>query len=145
MSHVWVVVASSTRCRIFKQESHRAPLVEIEDLVHPEGRLRRSELESDRPGRTADGSGRSRHRMGEPMDRTDHESARFAKSVASRLERARQRHRFERLVVVADPRFLGHLRHGLSGATRSCVTAQLKKNLCTADPEAIREALPFRL
>ena len=145
MSLVWVVVASSTRCRIFRKESHNAPLVEIEDLVHPERRLRRSELESDRPGRNVDGSGKARHGMGDPVDRAEHESARFAKSVAGRLERARQRRRFDRLVVVADPRFLGHLRQGLSQATRSCVSAQVQKNLCTADAGAIREALPYRV
>ena len=145
MSQVWVVVASSTRCRIFRQDKHNAPLTEIEDLVHPEARLRRGELESDRPGRALNGSGSARHALGQGVDRSDHECARFARTVAGRLERARQRHRFQRLVVVADPRFLGHLRHGLSEATRSCVTAQLRKNLCTADPKSIREALPYRI
>lgn len=145
MNQVWVVVASSTRCRIFRQDNHSAPLVEIEDLVHPEGRLRRSELETDRPGRAFDGSGHRRHAVGEPVNRAEHQSARFARSVAGRLERARQRRRFDRLVVVAEPRFLGHLRQGLSEATRSCVTTQVKKNLCTADPKAIREALPYRI
>lgn len=145
MSQVWVVVASSTRCRIFKQDRHNAPLVELEDLVQPEGRLRRRDVESDRPGRALDGSGHGRHGMGDPLDRVEHESARFAKRVAGRLERARQRRRFDRLVVVAEPRFLGHLRQGLTDATRSCVTTQLKKNLCTADPTSIREALPYRL
>ena len=145
MSQVWVVVASSTRCRIFSQDKHSAPLVEIEDMVHPEARLRRSELESDRPGRALNGSGSGRHALGQPVDRNGHECARFARAVAGRLERARQGHRFERLVVVADPKFLGHLRHGLSEATRSCVTAQLQKNLSTADPKSIREALPYRI
>jgi protein required for attachment to host cells len=145
MSQVWVVVASSTRCRIFSQDKHSSPLVEIEDLVHPEGRLRPSQLESDRPGRAFDSSGHGRHAMGQPASRATHECARFAKSVASRLESARHRHRFDRLVVVAEPRFLGHLRQGLSEATRSCVTAQVKKNLCTADAKSIREALPYRI
>ncbi len=145
MSQVWVVVASSNRCRIFIQKAHNAPLVEIEDMVHPEARLRPGQIRTDKPGRSFDGNGAARHAVGRPVDARVQECQRFAKSVAGRLETARQKQQFDRLVVVAEPRFLGHLRQGLSAATRSCVTTQLKKNLCTADAQAIREALPYRL
>ena len=120
-------------------------MLEVEDLVHPEARLRPRQLVTDRPGRAFDNTGSGRHAMGSAVDSREHECQRFARSVANRLETARQRHRFDRLVVVAEPRFLGHLRQGLSAATRSQVTAQLGKNLCSADPKAIREALPYRL
>ena len=60
MNNVWVVVASNTRCRIFAQHKHNGPLEELEDLVHPEGRLHERRLASDRPGRTFDRAGEGR-------------------------------------------------------------------------------------
>lgn len=145
MADVWVVVASSTRCRIFKQSSHNAPLEEIEDLVHPEGRLQDRELASDKPGRAFDSSGAGRHGMGEPVSPSEQENIRFAKTVAQRIDAARKAKAFERLVLVADPRFLGHLRPGLTPATRNCVATEIPKNLAGADPGSIRSALPFRI
>jgi protein required for attachment to host cells len=145
MNDVWVVVASNTRCRIFSQRKHSEPLRQVADIGHPEGRLRARDLTSDRPGRSFSSAGTARHAMGQPVDPVEQESIRFAKSVASRIDAARRKDRFDRLVLVADSRFLGHLRHGLSQATRHRLTTELQKNLADADPRAIREALPYRI
>ena len=145
MSDVWVVVASSTRCRIFTQHKHSGPLEPVMDLEHPEGRLHGRDLVSDRPGRTFDSAGNGRHAMGQTVDPHEQENIRFAKTVATKIDAARKKERFDRLVLVADPRFLGHLRHTLSSATRQRLTTELQKNLADADPRAIRDALPFRI
>lgn len=145
MSDVWVVVASSTRCRIFAQHKHSGPLEPVAELEHPEGRLRARDLASDRPGRAFDSEGNGRHAMGQPVDPTVQENIRFAKTVADKIDAARKKERFGRLVLVADPRFLGHLRSGLSSATRQRLTTELQKNLADADPKAIRNALPYRI
>jgi len=145
MNDVWVVVASSTRCRIFTQQKHSGPLLEVEQLEHPEGRMRRREFSTDRPGRSFDSAGHGRHAMGQPVDPLEQESIRFAKTVAMKIDNARKKHRFDRLVLVADPRFLGHLRQGLSPATRHHLTTELQKNLADADAGAIRAALPYRI
>lgn len=145
MSDAWVVVASSTHCRIFSHHKHNAPLEELEDLVHPKARLQDRELTSDKPGRTFDRYGPGRHAMGHAVDPSEQESVRFAKEVAERLDAGRMAKAFDRLVVVADPRFLGYLRQELSPATRHCVAKEIPKNLADADPASIREALPFRI
>lgn len=145
MSDVWVVVASSTRCRIFAQHKHSGPLEPVAELDHPEGRLRARDFASDRPGRSFDSAGNGRHAMGQPVNAHEQENIRFAKTVATKIDAARKKDRFDRLVLVADPRFLGHLRHGLSPATRQRLTTELQKNLADADPKAIRSALPYRI
>jgi protein required for attachment to host cells len=145
MKDVWVVVANSKRCRIFRQHKHGEPLIPVEELDHPEGRLRGRDLVTDRPGRAFDSAGHGRHAMGQPVDPLEQETIRFAKTVADRIDAGRKRERFDRLVLVADPRFLGHLRHGLSAATRHRLTTELQKNLADADPRVIREALPYRI
>jgi protein required for attachment to host cells len=145
MNDVWVVVACSTRCRIFAQHTHSGPLIQVEELEHPEGRLRARELVTDRPGRSFDSAGQGRHAMGQPVDPTEQENIRFAKVVARKIEVARKKDRFGRLVLVADPRFLGHLRQALTPATKQRLTTELHKNLADADPGRIREALPYRI
>lgn len=145
MNDVWVVVASSTRCRIFTQHKHSEPLKQVAEIDHPEGRLRSRDLTTDRPGRSYDTGGHGRHAMGQPVDPVEQENIRFAKTVATKIDEGRKKSRFERLVLVADPRFLGHLRQGLSQATRHLLTTELHKNLADADARSIREALPFRI
>lgn len=145
MSDAWVVVASSTHCRIFAHHKHNAPLEELEDLVHPKGRLQEQELTTDKPGRAFDRFGPGRHTMGQSVDPSEQESIRFAKEVADRIDTGRKTGAFDRLVVVADPRFLGYLRQELSAATRHCLTEEIPKNLADADPATIREALPYRI
>lgn len=145
MNDVWVVVASSSRCRIFTQHKHSGPLEQIAELNHPESRLRARELTSDRSGRSFDRVGHGQHAMGQAVDPVEQENIRFAKTVAAKIDTARKKDRFDRLVLVADPRFLGHLRQGLSAATRHKLTKELQKNLADADPGAIRKALPYRI
>jgi len=145
MNNVWVVVASNTRCRIFTQHKHNAPLEEIEDLVHPEGRLHGRDLATDRPGRSFDSEGSGRHAMGQPVDPVEQENIRFAKTVAEKIDAARKQEKFERLVIVADPGFLGHLRQSLPSATRQRLGTEVQKNLAEANPETIRKALPYRI
>jgi protein required for attachment to host cells len=145
MNGVWIVVASSTKCRIFTQDKHQGPLTKIDEIGNPEGRLHAGDINTDRPGRSFDSHNRHRHALGQHVDPVELESIRFAKTVATHLDRARQRDRFQRLALVADPRFLGHLRQELSHATRSRLSAELDKNLSEADPAAIREALPYRI
>ncbi len=145
MGGVWVVVATSARCRIFSQKAHAAPLEPVSEFDDPTARLKPGEINSDRPGRTFDSNGKGRHAMGSTVNPVEQRSIRFAKQVAERLDRARQRNRFSRLVLVADPKFLGLLRHGLNPATRSRLTAEIGKNLATEDPGTIRDHLPYRL
>lgn len=145
MNNVWVVVASNTRCRIFTQQKHNAPLEQIEELEHPEGRLHGRDLATDRPGRSFDSEGAGRHAMGQPVKPIEQENIRFAKAVADKIDSARKQEKFERLVIVADPGFLGHLRQSLPPPTRQRLTTELQKNLAEADPATIRKALPYRI
>jgi len=47
----WVVVADKNRARIFQTEGRLDDLVEVEDLLNPQGRQEEAELSSDAKGR----------------------------------------------------------------------------------------------
>ena len=49
MSTIWVLVADSARARLLQADGPRGDLTEVQSLVHPESRMKDSQLESDRP------------------------------------------------------------------------------------------------
>lgn len=145
MAKTWVLVADSSRARIFRAEGVEGRLVEVEDLAHPEGRLHETDLTTDLPGRSFDSHGQGRHAMEEDTPPKRHEAITFAKRIGGVLEGARNAGNYDALVIVAEPRFLGLLRDNLSQETIKLVGLQLDKNLVQQAPDAIRERLPAHL
>jgi protein required for attachment to host cells len=145
MLTTWIITADSSRARIFKTESPRGPLQELEVLIHPEARLHTQDLTSDFPGRTFDSAGEGRHAMGQPVDPKEQEAIRFAKHLADHLEAARVDGQFDKLIIAAAPKFLGQLRQHLSGQLTSMVTQEIDKNLTQHATKDIRNHLPERL
>ena len=141
MTIIWVVAADNSRARIFSMQSKGAPLDEIEDLLHPEGRAHARDLKSDRPGRTYDSLGKGRHAKEPHSDIKKQEEMKFADRIADFLESARLREDFDRLVLVAAPGFLGMLRKQLSAAARQLVTQEIRKNLVNKKDAEIRHYL----
>jgi len=145
MNKVWVVVASSSKCRIFTQEKHNGPLQQLEQLENSEAETPARDINTDRPGRAFDSAGEGRHAMSQGIDPVEQETIRFAKKVATTIENGRKQDAFDRLVLISDPSFLGHLRPALSSATHQRLSTEIAKNLADADPEAVRAALPYRI
>lgn len=141
MGGIWVVVAESARARIFSLAGPGGKATEIADLSHPEARLHDAELASDAPGRSYDSHGEGRHGMEPSTPPKDREARRFADEIARCVDEGLTEDRFESLVLMAPPRFLGLLRQALSPAARSAVAAEVGKNRLGVDAQTIsREA-----
>ncbi len=140
MQKTWVVVADRSRARIFSIATPRAPLTEIEDLVHPEARAHDRDLTSDRPGRTSDN-----HVLGNAHAARDQQAQEFAREIASRLEAGRNTTQFERLILVAGPDVLGLLRKAMNGHLAKLVVREVEKNLTQQRADEIRKLLPTYL
>lgn len=74
-------------------------------------------------------------------DAHNHELEIFAREIADKLEQARQEGRYDKVILVAPPAFLGTLRQALSGQVEKLVARSLDKNLVSATPEEIRAQL----
>lgn len=133
MKQTWIVVAESARARILATLEAGGKLRELADLTHPESRLHDRELTSDLPGRAFDSHGEGRHGMEPSTSPREHEVRSFAAEIAAYLERGRHEGSYDRLVLVAPPRFLGLLRAELTDACRESVIGELDKNLVQAD------------
>ncbi|MBK1674318.1 Host attachment protein [Ectothiorhodospira shaposhnikovii] len=138
----WVIVADASRARVFSAEKSFSPLVEVEDLTHPEARLHEQDLQSDRMGRAFDSTGDGRHAMGKETPPKKHEALRFARTLCDRLNNARATGQFSKLYIIAAPAFLGALRNCMDAVTQKSVAGEIDKNLTTHDPMDIRRQLP---
>jgi protein required for attachment to host cells len=83
--------------------------------------------------------------MSESVSPKEHEAWKLCKELADEIETARVQERFDRLVLVAAPSFLGELRKTLSDPTARLVVAELDKNLAQMDTQDILQHLPAGL
>lgn len=139
MAKTWVVVAHRAGARIYENDGPGKGLRMLQEIAHPEGRLQDKELETDRPGRTFDRVGPgTRHAQSRQVTPSEHVAELWAKELAAVVEQGRTEQRYDRLVLVAEPRFLGRLQAQLGNAS-GAVVATLKKNLIDAGPQEIVE------
>ena len=138
----WILVADGARARIFSAEQPTSALNEIEGLVHSKSRQHEHKLTSDLPGRQAGGSAASHHSVGNEGNIKENETVVFAKELSRRLDAAQSEGEFRRLIVVAAPAFLGHLRQEMSSKVSNLVSHELDKNIVNLDATSIREHLP---
>jgi len=129
MKNTWILVAHRSGARLFDAPGPGKGLTLIEQMENPEGRLKNGQIDSDRPGRAFDSFGGARHAMSTEQQPTSHVAQRFAKVLGDRLSTGRLQHRFTKLALVAEPRFLGELRSSLDSPTAAMVSATLDKDL----------------
>ncbi len=128
MNRTWVLLAHRTGARLYEQDRPGGELRRLEDIPHPEGRLKNRQIASDKGGRLFD-SFHSRHTVGKSPDPKEQIAIAFAQHLSEVLEQGRATNRFEHLVLVADPHFLGRLRAALDAHTAKLVTGSLDKDL----------------
>ena len=135
MAKTWILVGHDAGARVFENYGPGKGLELVETIEHPEGRLRDRDIDSDRPGRSfrKDSGDPRRAAMSRGESPHDRAISDFARALADKLQRARVRNQYERLVLVAPPRFLGLLRASLDGPTAPLVVGSLDKDLATSD------------
>ncbi len=147
MPKTWVLVADSSRARIFFADTPSSPLVEVKTLTHPASRQHEQNITSDLPGRQNGRglNGSNRHAMDAETEPKRQEAITFAKQITQYLNQAYNKNKFRQLIIVAAPSFLGLLRDRLNNTTQRSLTLQLDKNLTRKKPEEIRKHLPTYL
>ncbi len=130
MSTQWVIVADRSRARIFESDQHFNELREIEDLLNPEGRLGDADLRHDAKGRYYGRGERHQGNTADPrVSQRDHDEDKFSRQVMQLLTEGCDAMRYEKLVMIAPPEFLGLLRKQLPKRVEQHITDQLDKDL----------------
>ena len=137
MATTWIIAADESRARVL-QVAGPDRLDEIDDLVNPSGRAQDRELQTDAEprfnGHGGVGKAGSGRTGGPGSDReaqgaVEHSVRTFAREVGRYLDRARIDHRFDQLVLMAPPKFLGALRKELDKEVEKLVADELPKDL----------------
>ena len=143
MTTTWIIAADSSRARILQVTDREQRLDEIDDLLNPEGRVDDRQLTTDAhprySGHGGDGGGPASDR--EETSASEHYTELFAKRVGDYLDKARTAHKYDRLHLVAPPRFLGQLRKELGKEVQKLVTDELPKDLSWLNARDIQRHL----
>jgi protein required for attachment to host cells len=150
MTTTWVVVAHQAGARIME---HRAGfgknLTFVSETPNPDGRKRNHEIDSDRAGSTYTATRGLTGQRAMGQEQTAHERVvdNFARELADQIDRARTEHRFDDLILVAEPHFLGRLRHALPKTSLHTVKASVTKDLAAVSwnevADHISDVLPL--
>ncbi len=145
-----VVLASEGEADFYDLDSRLRTPTFVSRLSDPRAHLHDRDFKSDRPGRVFDhaapAGGRrgavARHGTGGERRPRRHEAELFARTIAEQLQQALARDEFDRLVVMAEPRFLGVLRQALPDSIRPHVAAEVGKDLIRETPSVVRAHIP---
>jgi len=141
MSKTWVVVAESSRAKIFEVNSNESTksLKELTGFTHSISRSHKQQLS----GRQQKESKHSQ--LTTSLDsHKDHERTEFARSISEHLKTARNKGQFNKLILMSPPRFLGDLRKNLGSETNKYVISEIDKNLVRHTIKDIQAHMPLR-
>ncbi|MCW5635964.1 MAG: host attachment protein [Rubrivivax sp.] len=142
----WLLVANASRARLFERDADNGALRELEGFVHPESRMKGSELRHDRAGSAPKGVSRSTFEP--PTSPAEREEEHFAAELAGRLEAAARDNRMPGWALIASSPFLGRLRAALGSAAAARLTQHVDRDLTMLAgrelEERVRELVPPR-
>lgn len=133
----WIVVADASRARVFAGASLTPALPY--DLVASRQSI--GERVTDRGGQTHERVGRGGHTKCKSVDARAQADRVLAASVAEAIRHGRVEQRFDSIVLVAAPAFLGLLRQALDGPSRALVVASFAKDLSKVPEHDLRRRL----
>jgi protein required for attachment to host cells len=144
----WFVLANRTASVIYADKKNK-PFYFIERLNNQIGTKMEGDLVADREGRIASVSNRTIRHAFEPKEsKHEHFAKLFAKRIAEYLDKGHQEKKYDRLVIVAGPRFLGMLRNELKPAVRELIQHEVKHEYLQGSDQQIKKlilnAIPMR-
>ena len=145
MKSTWVLVADRARARLFNLVGEGSQLDELCSFANPDARVPAADVVRDRKPRTQESVGSARHAIEPHTTLEEKVSERFARELEVVLEEGRVQHRYERLVLVAPPGFLGTLNQTLGKQLRGDIVLEVNKDLSALPPREIHAHIATQL
>lgn len=127
----WVFVANRAEAVVFKQGPGQQ-VTFIDRIPNPEGKPSESEISPDSA---------IRHGLDRRSAQHEEVALRFARQLGEFLHQAKSTQRYEGLILVAEPHFLGLLRKELTPQVRACVIDHIPKALTPGTEAQVRETI----
>lgn len=132
---VRIVVADRSEVRFYDASHINSHMQLVGQMTDAQARQYLRDLETDRPGRRRGPV--AAHAMGGERDSLQHEAEVFAQRIAGELEKSMNQHEFERVVLVAEPGFMGQLRSVMPKSVLKAVAQQVNKGLIRQNERTI--------
>ena len=140
MAITWILVANASLARLYENLGPNKGLKLIKEMIHPESRLKNSELVTDRPGAMASAGNGQGAKQPHTQPKA-HEAKVFAQELAQELYQGRTRNAFGRAIVVAPPAFMGLLNTVLDHPTAQLITDRFEKDYTKSSEPLLKERL----
>lgn len=101
----------------------------MHERSYPEGRLKTGDLKSHRPGQSFYSDSLKRNFFISEHDAHDQVAQVFVKGIVTFLKKSWGANQFDRLILIAEPRFLGKLQKTLGPVLRNKLVGVLDKEL----------------
>jgi protein required for attachment to host cells len=134
----WILIADAGHARVLETHGLGKPLIPVPSFEMSEVLPRSRDLGSERPTRTHDSVGNSRHAVEPRVDAHRELKHDFAVRIAERLNAAAAADTFDRLAIAAPPAMLGDIRHALHKQTNDRIVAELPKDLVKVPDKDLR-------
>lgn len=125
----WFVVADGSRGRILAYDANEDTFEAVLPFEFKAGRERTRQRVTDRAGQTQERPRSGGHAEQKSQDGKEHDQEVLAREIADEIRSGRTDHRFDQLVLVAPPRFLGRLRDELDDASAAMVPTSHARDL----------------
>ena len=132
---IWIVIADASRAHILENSGRGTGAQAVQGRSFRHASDPSHELGRDRPSRTHESSGPSRHAIEPKSDPHEKQKLDFARMLATELANAHAASLFDHLVLVAPHPFLGALREALPKQVAMRVKSEIAKDL-TKTPAA---------
>lgn len=124
----WIMLANSNDCRIYEYDRQDKHLALIEEISHPENKLKGTDYwTTDAPGHyRSQGTHRGAFSEVDPREQSIDE---FANEIAKRLDKGRNQHAYDDVTLIVPARMEGLLFKHLNKYTKELVKLIVQKNV----------------
>ena len=135
MTKTWILVANASQANIYEGNPKlEKSLDRIKSLAHPESRQKNTDLVADKGGNfSATGHGT----MNQDTDPKTVEEAKFAKEIIQLLQSAHNSNKFDKLILIAGPHFLGLIRKPLASHLNGALDGVIEKDYTQTELSSI--------
>jgi len=135
----WIMVTDSRQARIFRYERPKNTLIQLSVKTSAQHWRLAKKLSQPASGRAFDRSGKGRHIIERHSGAEEKIERKFLKRLLSDLEKSARQGKFEHLVLIADPRSLGHLREYSGGGLKKYIIEEFPLDLAHVPTDDLSE------
>lgn len=124
---MWFITANTNSCRIFNYDKKSKNISLIKEIHNPLGKLKSSEITTDRPGHFSTDTG-ARGAFEPHEDPKENEAEHFSQEIAKELDIGKRTNQYSELIVAAQPHMSGLINMHLDKQVKESITNNVKKD-----------------